>query len=180
MAKHLSNTPPRVWVAAVHRESGVGAYAASSEEALLRELAQICKASWDHALARSSALPTQPPEQDRETVALYFEAVDETLALGSAPLIGAAFTVPAVREPVADSAGERRLLALEFISDRPLEDVHDAYELNVSDLVARAIDGELSMTVLADVKGDVDEPTLMRGGRAAATLRRFAQTLWRR
>jgi hypothetical protein len=160
-----TNTPPRVWLAIIRHKHGVNGYAAVTEQQLFDELAGFCRDWWMDAVERDPQLPAQPPLDEREIVERYFEAVeDEQLDLVDVTLSGAALVVDAVPAPAAGRAGQRRLIVAEFLSGSAGETEEDAEEDpdDLAVLVDAAVNGDLSMAVLADATAEIDGPTLAR------------------
>lgn len=163
-----TGAPPRVWLATIHHKHGVNGYAAVTEQQLRHDLAEYARDWWADAVARDPELAAEPPLDDRGAIARYFEAVeDEQLGVADEVLSGAAIVVAAAPTSSARSAGQRRLMVVEFLSG--LGGKTEEQEDDLAVLVHDATNGDLSMAVVADVTEEVDGPTLAQLATAQGT-----------
>lgn len=145
----------------------------SHAPALHGAIADFCRSNWDELRAEQPALPAIPPSDDIAAYRSFREAFQATKPDRhvydiTTPLHGALDVLALAPLPSGELAGERRTVIAEFLAENAIG-IGDGADL--ASLVNRAINDDLSMSILGEFTEPVDGPTLAALARAQAATR---------
>lgn len=140
----------------------------SHAPALHGAIADFCRSNWDELRAEQPGLPAIPPSDDIAAYRSFREAFQATkpdrhVYETTTPLHGALDVLALAPLPSGELAGERRTVIAEFLAENAVG-IGDGADL--ASLVNRAINDDLSMSILGEFTEPVDGPTLAALARA--------------
>jgi hypothetical protein len=140
----------------------------SPSTALDGAIADYCRRNWDELRAEEPALSATPPSDDIAAYLSFREAFegakpDRHIYELTTPLHGALSVLALVALPSGELAGERRTVIAEFLAEN---EVGIGENADLASLVYRAMNDDLSMSILGEFTEPVDGATLATLARA--------------